>query len=162
MPGFEIRAAVESDVPALLRLIRGLAAFEDLEHLLEVDEPRLAQSLFGPRPAAEALVALTDDQPQAVGMAIFFPSYSTFLGRPGLYLEDLYVDEPHRGQGIGRALLKAVAAVACRRGCPRLEWAVMDWNKRAQKLYQAIGAKQHKEWTVCRLTGEPLKRLADS
>ena len=152
-----IRSARPDDVAAILRLIRALAEYEKLAHEVVATEDALRQSLFGARPAAEVLLA--EEGGQAVGLALFFPNYSTFLARPGIYLEDLFVEPAHRGRGIGKALLQAVARLAVQRGCGRFEWSVLDWNKPAIEFYQALGARPMSDWTVMRVTGEALRRL---
>ena len=153
-----IRVAVLADVPAILSFIRDLAAYEKLSHEVVADEAQLAATLFGAHPAAEVLIAeLAGD---AVGFALFFTSYSTFLARPGLYLEDLFVRPVARGQGVGSALLAALARIAVDRNYGRFEWSVLDWNEPALRLYRSLGAAPMSEWTVQRLTGEPLAALA--
>lgn len=153
-----IRSANSSDVPLILELIRALAAYEKLEHRCVADEERLAVTLFGPRPYAEALIAEWDGAP--AGLAIFFHSYSTFLARPGLYLEDLFVKPELRGKGIGKTLLKRLAEIAVERNCGRVEWAVLNWNEPSIGFYKSLGAVPLDEWTGYRLTGEALERLA--
>jgi GNAT superfamily N-acetyltransferase len=154
----EIRPATEDDVPIILSLIRELAEYERLSHEVVATEGLLRESLFGERRGAEVLIACCKGAP--AGFALFFHSFSTFLGRPGIYLEDLYVKPEFRGQGIGRALLTHLARLAKERGCGRLEWAVLDWNEPAIKLYKSIGAVPMDEWTVYRVTGEALETLA--
>jgi GNAT superfamily N-acetyltransferase len=154
----QIRFAERSDVAVIAELIRGLARFEKLEHEVTMTEERLTSSLFGPRPYAETLLA--EEEGEAVGFALFFHNYSTFLGKPGIYLEDLFVVPEQRGSGIGRALLERLARIAVERDCGRLEWAVLDWNRDAIAFYERLGAKPNSEWTVYRLTGEPLHALA--
>jgi GNAT superfamily N-acetyltransferase len=139
-------------------LIRGLARFEKLEGEVTMTEDLLAKGLFGDRPYAETLLAEEDGTP--VGFALFFHNFSTFLARPGLYLEDLFVVPGYRSRGIGRALLAELARVAVERGCGRLEWAVLDWNRDAIAFYERLGARPNSEWTVYRLTGEALRSLA--
>jgi GNAT superfamily N-acetyltransferase len=151
-----IRPARPEDVSAIVRLIRGLAAYERLP--AAPDARRLQEHLFGSPRYAEALVA--DQGGQVVGFALFFSTYSTFWTQPGLYLEDLYVEPEHRQQGIGTALLAGVAAIAVARGCARLEWAVLRWNAPAVALYDALGAEPLDEWQTRRLSGEALSRLA--
>ena len=153
-----IRPGELEDVPLIAELIRGLARYEKLEHEVTVTEEKLTVYLFGERRYAETLIA--EDGGQPVGFALFFHSFSTFLAQPGLYLEDLFVVPARRGAGIGRALLERLAQVAVDRGCGRLEWAVLDWNKDAIRFYERLGAKPNSEWTVYRLTGEPLHALA--
>ncbi len=154
----EIRPATEDDVPIILSLIRELAEYERLSHEVVATEGLLRETLFGERRGAEVLIACCKGAP--VGFALFFHSFSTFLGRPGIYLEDLYVKPEFRGRGIGRALLTHLARLAKERGCGRLEWAVLDWNEPAIKLYKSIGAVPMDEWTVYRVTGEALETLA--
>ena len=155
---FRIEPATERDVPAILRMIRGLAEYERLSHMVVATEAGLRASLFGPHPAAGVVIGYAGDEP--AGFAVFFPSFSTFLGKPGLYLEDLFVEPRWRRRGLGRKLLKHVAGVAAARGCGRLEWAVLDWNEPAIRFYRGIGAEPLEDWTVFRLTGEALGRLA--
>ena len=152
-----LRRAVRADVAQILRLIRALAEYEKLAHEVVATEAALADTLFGERPAAEVLLA--EEGGRAVGFALFFPNYSTFLARPGIYLEDLFVEPACRGKGLGKALLKAVARIAVERGCGRLEWAVLDWNAPAIGFYRNLGAKPLDDWTVMRLTGEALRKL---
>ena len=151
---FTIRPAQPSDVPAIYSLICDLAEFEELRHTIEATEPDLLKHLFGDCPAAEVLVAV--EEGQTVGIALFFKTFSTFVGKCGIYLEDIYVRPEHRGHGIGRALLKAVARVAVERNCGRLEWSVLKWNEPAIRFYQSLGAKPLDDWTMYRLTGEAL------
>jgi GNAT superfamily N-acetyltransferase len=158
-PPIRIRTATDGDVPVLLSLIRELAEYERLLHQVVATEEGLRESLFGPRPCAEAVLACRGEVP--LGFALFFHTYSTFLGRPGLYLEDLYVRPEARRLGIGRRLLTHLAGVAKERGCGRLEWSVLDWNEPAIRFYRSLGAVPMDEWTVFRVTGESLERLAD-
>ena len=153
-----IRTATKDDVPVVAELIRGLARYEKLEHEVVMTEDLLAAGLFGERPYAEVLLAVDEDRP--VGFALFFHNFSTFLGRPGLYLEDLFVVPEDRGSGIGHALLEHLARLAVDRGCGRLEWAVLDWNRDAIAFYERLGARPNSDWTVYRLTGEALTTLA--
>jgi len=153
-----IRPATPADVPLILTLIRELAAYEKLEHEVVATEAGLADALFGARPVAEALIADVDGEPAAY--ALFFPNFSTFLGKPGLYLEDLYVRPAFRGRGIGRALLRHLAGIAVARGWGRMDWAVLDWNAPAIGFYERMGARILPDWRTCRLTGEALERLA--
>lgn len=152
-----IRPAGPADADALAELIRELARYERLEHEVKMTTDDIRRTLFVPEPAAEALLAEAGGEP--VGMALFFSNYSTFLGRPGLYLEDLFVKPEHRGRGLGKALLQEVARVALERGCGRLEWAVLDWNRPAIDFYERLGARPNSGWTTYRLSGEPLERL---
>jgi GNAT superfamily N-acetyltransferase len=153
-----LRPAHRDDVPVIAELIRGLARYEKLEDQVEMTEELLAAGLFGERPYAE--VVLAEEDGAAVGFALFFHNFSTFLGRPGIYLEDLFVLPEHRGRGIGRTLLAHLARLAVERGCGRLEWAVLDWNRDAIAFYERLGARPLSEWTVYRLTGEALTHLA--
>lgn len=153
-----IRAASKADVSTILDLIRQLAKYEKLLHEVVANEELLERHLFGPRPAAEVLIAERYGQP--VGFALFFPTFSTFLGRPGIWLEDLFVVPNARGLGIGKALLAKVAEIAVERDCGRLEWTVLDWNEPAIGFYRKLGALPMNEWTTHRLTGEALLALA--
>jgi len=157
---FEIRPARVADVPIILKLIRDLATYERAPNEVTATEEQLVDVLFGERPAAEVLLAFERDTP--VGFAIFFHNFSTWLGRRGLYLEDLFVKPEKRGKGYGRALLVDLARIARDRGCGRMEWAVLDWNEPAIKFYRALGAKPMDEWTVFRLTRDGIGRLAQS
>lgn len=154
-----IRAAGPADCATILRFIRELAEYEHLVHEVTADEAQLRATLFGDRPAAEVLLAELGDAP--VGFALFFPSYSTFLGKPGLYLEDLFVQPAARGKGCGLALMSALAQIAVARGYGRFEWSVLDWNTPSIDFYARLGAKQQSEWTVHRLVGAPLAALAE-
>ena len=153
-----IRPATAADVPAIARLIRGLAEYERLADTVVLDEARLRDHLFGPRPFAEVLLA--EESGVVVGFALFFPSYSTFRAQPGIYLEDLFVFPEHRGKGHGKALFAALARLAAERGCGRLEWAVLDWNAPSIGFYRSLGAAALDDWTTYRLTGEALAALA--
>jgi GNAT superfamily N-acetyltransferase len=153
-----IRPATPPDLPLILGFIRGLATYEKLLPEVEATEEKLGATLFGPRPAAECLLAFADELP--AGFAIFFTNYSTFLARPGLYLEDLFVNPEFRGRGIGKALLLHLAALANERGCGRMEWSVLDWNQPAIDFYESLGAERKTEWTTCRLTGPALAQYA--
>lgn len=157
-PNLTIRSARESDVPQLLDFILELAEYERLSDAVDADEARLRETLFGVRPTAEALLAELDAE--AVGFALYFHNYSTFLGRKGLYLEDLYVRSAARGHGVGAALLRRLAAIALERGCGRFEWAVLDWNEPAIGFYKKLGATAMNDWTIYRLEGASLQRLA--
>lgn len=156
-----IRPATAADVPAIAELIRGLARYEKLEQDVTMTEELLANSLFGPRPYAETLLAEESQHPTGppIGFALFFHNFSTFLALPGIYLEDLFVVPEQRGRGVGRALLKELARIAVERGCGRLEWSVLDWNRDAIGFYKRLGATPNSEWTVYRLTGEALTAL---
>jgi GNAT superfamily N-acetyltransferase len=153
-----IESATPGDVPHILGLIRDLAVYEKLEHQVVATAEGLRDTLFGEQPAAEVLLARIG--PRVAGFALFFHNYSTFLGQRGLYLEDLYVRPEFRGRGCGRALLARLASLAVERRCGRLEWSVLDWNEPAIGFYRRLGAEPMSEWTVFRLTGEPLRRLA--
>ncbi len=155
-----IREAREEDVATILELLRGLAEYEHLADRVTATENRIRETLFGAKPVAEALLAEVGDE--TVGLAIFFTNYSTFLAKPGIYLEDLFVKAHARGRGVGRALLKRIAQMAVERECGRLEWAVLDWNEPSIQFYESLGAVAMKDWTVYRLTDEALTRLAGS
>jgi len=153
-----LRPATLDDVPTILRCIRGLAEYEKLGHECQATEALLRESLFGPTPAAEVTLALAADVP--AGFALWFRSYSTFLAKPGIYLEDLFVFPEFRGLGIGKQLLTSLARAAVERGYGRLEWAVLDWNVDAIGFYESLGAVRMTDWTTCRLTGEALVSAA--
>jgi GNAT superfamily N-acetyltransferase len=157
---FQIRPACVEDAPIILQLIRDLAAYERAPDEVAATEEQLVDVLFGERPAAEVLLAFERESP--VGFAVYFYNFSTWLGRPGLYLEDLFVKLEKRGKGYGRALLVELAKIARDRGCGRMEWAVLNWNEPAIKFYRALGAKPMDEWTVFRLTGEEIAKLANA
>jgi GNAT superfamily N-acetyltransferase len=157
---FQIRPARVQDVPIILDLIRDLATNERAPDEVTATEEQLTKVLFGERPVAEVLLAFEDESP--VGFAVYFYNFSTWLGRPGLYLEDLFVKPEKRGKGYGRALLVELAKIARDRGCGRMEWAVLNWNEPAIKFYQALGAKPMNEWTVFRLTRDEIARLANA
>ncbi|MCU1335091.1 MAG: acetyltransferase [Bryobacterales bacterium] len=154
MDKLRIAPATERDVPQILELIRGLAEYERLSHLVEANEDRLRRTLFGDRPAAEVLLAYDGDE--CVAFAVFFTNYSTFLAKPGLYLEDLFVKPHARRKGIGLKILKRLAAIARERDYGRLEWSVLDWNEPAIHFYKKLGAVPMDDWTLFRLTGEAL------
>jgi GNAT superfamily N-acetyltransferase len=156
--GLVIRPAAADDVPLILRFIRELAEYERLLHEVVATEDVLRGTLFGPHPYAEVAIAEVDGEP--AGFALFFHNFSTFLGRPGIYLEDLYVRPALRGRGVGRALLRHLARLAVERRCGRLEWWVLDWNEPAIRFYRSLGAVAMDEWTVFRVAGEALDRLA--
>lgn len=158
MPSLRIEPATESDVPIILSLIKALAEYERLAEMVVATEESVRESLFGRSRAAEAVIARIGTEP--AGFAVWFYSYSTFLSRPGLYLEDLFVMPEWRGQGIGRELLAHLARIAEARRCGRMEWSVLNWNAPAIGFYQSLGAQPMNEWTVFRLTGEPLAKLA--
>jgi GNAT superfamily N-acetyltransferase len=153
-----IRSAQPEDISALFRLIVALAEYEKLVHLVTGNEALLHQHLFSDRPCAEVVLAEVANQP--IGFALFFPNYSTFLTKPGLYLEDLFVVPAYRGQGVGKALLSYVAKLALERDCGRLEWSVLDWNEPAIAFYQRMGATLLPDWRICRVTGEAIAQLA--
>jgi len=158
MPELEIRSATEDDVPLILSLVYELAEYERLSHEVVATEESLRRWLFGERPVAEVLISNHGGEP--AGFALFFHSFSTFLGKPGIYLEDLYVKPEFRGAGIGRALLVRLARLAREHGCGRLEWSVLDWNKPAIGFYKRIGASPVSGWTLYRVSGEALEELA--
>jgi GNAT superfamily N-acetyltransferase len=158
MPAFTLRPAQPSDLPAIVGLITELAEFEHLTHLLSVTPETLQPHLFGPRPVAESVVAEVEGK--VVGFALFFVNFSTFLAKPGLYLEDLYVQPAHRSAGIGEALLKHLGALAVARGYGRFEWSVLDWNENAIRFYQRMGATVMPDWRICRVTGDALQAFA--
>lgn len=150
-----LRPAREADLPAIVGLITELAVFEKLEHLVVVTPESLKPHLFGPKPAAECVVGEVGGT--VVAFALFFQNFSTFLGRPGLYLEDLYVQPAHRGTGLGKTLLQHLGALAVERGCGRFEWSVLDWNEKAIRFYEAMGATVMPDWRICRVTGAALE-----
>jgi hypothetical protein len=154
---WRIRQATAEDCGTLLGLIRELAEYEALTHLVTATEESIAVTLFGPEATAEALLAESDGR--GVGFALYFHNVSTFVGRRGLYLEDLYVQPERRGCGIGKALLRACARIAVERGCGRFEWMALDWNTAAIGFYESLGAVQHPEWRLLRMTGGALARL---
>ncbi len=158
-PPFAIVAAQPADVPLLLSLIRELAEYEQLGHEVQATPERLHDALFGADPVAHAVIGRTTDGTPA-GFALYFFNFSTFVGKPGLYLEDLYVRPEYRKRGLGRRLLSHLAKLAVERDCGRMEWSVLNWNEMAMRVYRAIGAQPLDEWTVQRLTGEGLARLA--
>ncbi len=158
MPEIGIRPATEEDVPLILSFIRELAGYERLSHEVSATEDLLRKSLFGERRGAEVVIGQHADEP--AGFALFFHNFSTFLGRPGIYLEDLYVKPEFRGRGIGRAMLVYLAGLAKERNCGRLEWSVLNWNEPAIRLYRGVGAVSMDEWTVYRVAGEALDELA--
>jgi GNAT superfamily N-acetyltransferase len=153
-----IRTATPDDIATILRFIRELAEYEREPDAVKATEPMLLGALFGPKPVAEALIAEADGAP--VGFAIFFQNFSTWTGRPGIYLEDLYVTPEARGSGMGKALLRHLAGIALDRDCARFEWAVLDWNTPAIEFYDAMGATSQDEWTVRRVAGDALVKLA--
>lgn len=153
-----IRTATAADVPLILEFIRGLASYEKLSHEVVATEAALRDTLFGSPPAAQVVIAEVNGQP--AGFALYFFNYSTFLARPGLYLEDLFVKPEFRGAGTGKALLLHLAKIANARGCGRMEWTVLDWNEPAIKFYDSLGARRMNEWKICRLTGPALTQYA--
>ena len=157
-PSLVIRRGTARDVPVILGLIRGLAEYERLAHEVRATAPRVRAHGFGARRYFETIICRRGGRP--IGFALYFFTYSTFLAQPTLYLEDLFVVPEERGAGAGRALLKALARIAVRRGCGRLEWAVLDWNRPAIGFYRRLGARLHRQWIITRLTGAPLRRLA--
>ncbi len=159
MPALSIHRASRRDVPVILRLIRGLAEYERLAHEMVATAGQIRRHGFGPRRYFETLICRRGSA--AVGFALYFFTYSTFLGRPTLYLEDLFVLPEERGRGAGRALLGELARIAVRRGCGRMEWAVLDWNTPSIRFYKRLGAKLRRDWILTRLTGPALRRLAD-
>jgi GNAT superfamily N-acetyltransferase len=158
IPGFILREATQSDVPLILEFIRELADYENLVHEVIATEEVLRISLFGDRKVAEVILGYSHDEP--VSFALLFHNFSTFIGKPGIYLEDLYVKKEMRGKGFGRTMLAYIAHLARERNCGRFEWWVLDWNKPALKLYNSIGAIPMSEWTVQRLEGDALEKLA--
>ena len=158
MNDVRILPARSEDVGVILNLIRALGEYERLSHDIVATEDGLRAWLFGERPAAEVVLAYVDGA--VVGFALFFHNFSTFLGRPGLYLEDLFVVPEWRGRGIGQRLLRHLAGLAVERGCGRMEWTVLDWNEPARRFYERMGARVMEEWKLCRLTGESLTRAA--
>lgn len=159
MSTFSIRTALPSDVPHIHAMIVELAVFEKLEHLVVATEALLHEGLFGARPACEAIIGEEDGE--VVSFALFFHNFSTFLTKKGLYLEDLYVRQSHRGKGYGTQLLKRLAQIAVERNCGRFEWSVLDWNEPAIKFYKTMGADILPDWRICRLTGDTLSALAE-
>ena len=158
--GARIARATATDVPVILSLIKGLAEYEKLSAEVTATEEGLRATLFGRGKSADVLLAYDGDTP--VGFAVYFRNYSTFLGRPGIYLEDLFVLPEWRGRGHGRRLLAEVARVAIEGDCGRLEWAVLDWNEPALRFYRSLGAKSMDEWTIYRMTGDAIRRLAEN
>lgn len=157
---FQIRQATEQDVPLVLSFIRQLAEYERMSDEAVMTEEILRRSLFGPRPFAEVLLGYADEKP--VTFAVFFHNFSTFLGRPGMYLEDLFVIPEMRGRGFGKAMLVELARIARERNCGRFEWSVLDWNESAIGFYKKLGAIPMDDWTIMRVTGEALERLANA
>lgn len=157
-PSIHVRPGTIDDVPLIFGFIRGLAEYEKLEHLVVATEASLRDALFGDQPGAEVLLAF--DGEDAVGFALFFHNFSTFLGKRGLWLEDIYVPPEHRGKGAGKALLLSCARIAKARGCGRFEWSALDWNTPAWDFYRSLGAVPMEEWTNFRVTGDGLDRMA--
>lgn len=155
---FIVRAAELGDVAPIVEMIRELAVFEKLEHLVQATPEKLRPHLFGEKPVAEAMVAEVDGK--AIAFALYFTNFSTFLARPGLYLEDLYVQPAHRAKGVGEALLTRLAALAAERGCGRFEWSVLDWNANAIRFYERMGATVMPDWRICRISGDALQAFA--
>ena len=155
---FSIKSATEHDIPLIFAFIKELADYERLSHEVTATEADLRSALCGPRPSAEVVIGYAGEDP--AGFALFFQSFSTFVGRPGLYLEDLFVRPQWRGRGFGSRLLAHLARVAVERGYGRMEWSVLDWNEMALRVYRKVGARPMDEWTVHRLTGDALRRLA--
>jgi GNAT superfamily N-acetyltransferase len=158
MDSIRIVPAQVADVPVILRMITALAEYEQLTHEVTATEQDLRQALFGPRPAGEVVLAYNGDEP--IGFALFFHNFSTFLGRQGLYLEDLFIVPEWRGRGAGKRLFQHVASIAESRQCGRLEWTVLDWNESAIAFYRSQGAHVLDEWRICRLTGPELRAVA--
>jgi GNAT superfamily N-acetyltransferase len=155
-----IERGTPEDVPLILRLIKGLAEYERMSNEVEATEDRIRETLFGPHPSAEVVIGYAGSEP--AGFALFFHNYSTFLGKPGLYLEDLFVMPQYRGCGYGKALLVHLAKLAAERGCGRLEWTALDWNEPAIGFYTKLGATPMHEWTIFRVTGNALQKLAQT
>lgn len=158
MADVRIAPAREEDVPDILRLIRALADYEKLTDQVVATEADLRRAIFGKRPLVEVVMAFAGDEP--IGFALFFHNFSTFVGRPGLYLEDLFVAPEWRGRGVGRRLLTHLAGIAVERNCGRMEWAVLEWNEPAIGFYKRLGAEVMDDWRLCRLTGDALARAA--
>jgi len=158
--GLQISSANAADVPLILALINELAEYEKLRHESVATEASIHKALFGPKPHAEAVIARFDGE--AAGFALFFHNFSTFLGKPGLYLEDLFVRPAYRGRAIGKSLLSHLAAVALQRDCGRFQWQVLDWNKPSREFYERLGAQADAAWVNYRISGDALRRLAES
>jgi len=154
-----LRFASKEDVPMILALIRGIAEYEKLSHEVIATEELLAENLFGKRRTAEVILAYYNNE--AAGFALFFHNFSTFIGKPGIYLEDLFVKPELRGKGIGKILLTYLAKLAIERDCGRIEWSVLDWNESAIQFYKKLGARGMEEWTVFRVAGDSIKNMAD-
>lgn len=159
MTDLHIEPATPADVPMILQLIRELAEFERLLHEVTATEEQIRDALFGPRPSAEVIVGRLQPGGEVAGFALFFHNFSTFLAKPGIYLEDLYVRQQFRGRGFGEQLLRHLARLAVERNCGRFEWSVLDWNQRAIDFYKSLGAAPMNEWTIYRVTGPALQKL---
>jgi GNAT superfamily N-acetyltransferase len=159
IPDFEIREATKEDITLILEFIHALAVYEKLSHEVVATESDLEKYLFSKEKVAEVIIAYYKNHP--VGFALFFHNFSTFLGKPGIYLEDIFVYEKYRGMGFGKKLLTYIAKLAVKRGCGRFEWAVLDWNEPSIKFYESLGAKIMNEWLINRVTGDALERLAE-
>jgi GNAT superfamily N-acetyltransferase len=159
IPNFKLKHAEAQDVPVILELIKGIAEYEKLSHEVVATEELLQENLFGEKKYAEVIIGYENETP--VGFVLFFHNFSTFLGRPGLYLEDLFVYEEHRGKGYGKVLLLFLAKLAQERACGRFEWVVLDWNKSAIDFYNSLGAKQMKEWIITRVDMDDIGTLAE-
>ena len=157
-PEFVLRPAEPRDVTSIVAMLRDLAVFEKLEHLVQATPEKLRPQLFGEKPAAETIVA--ESGGGLIAFALYFTNFSTFLAQPGLYLEDLYVQPGHRGKGVGEAMLTRLAATAAARGCGRFEWSVLDWNAEAIRFYERMGATVMPDWRICRITGDALRAFA--
>lgn len=157
---YQVNPATPADVPVILQMARGLAEYERMPQAVTASEDDILRTLFEEPRRAEAAIGYVGGEP--AGIVVFFHTYSTFVGRPGIYLEDIYVEEPHRGQGLGRILMQYVAQIAVERGCARFEWAVLDWNQPAIGFYEKLGARPQSDWTVYRLAGEQLLQLASN
>ncbi len=155
---YRVIPATPADVPVILQMARGLAEYERMPQAVTATEDDIRRTLFAEPRRAEAAIGYSAGVP--AGIVVFFHTYSTFLGRPGIYLEDIYVEESHRGRGLGRVLMQYVARIAVERGCARFEWAVLDWNQPAIGFYEKLGARPQSDWTVYRLAGEALEQLA--
>lgn len=162
MTSLHIEPATPADVPMILQLIRELAEFERLLHEVTATEAQLHEQLFGPKPKAEVIMGRLQPGGEVAGFALYFHNFSTFLARPGIYLEDLYVRQQYRGHGYGEQLLRRLASIALERNCGRLEWSVLDWNQRAIDFYKSLGAAPMNEWTTYRVTGAALQKLGSN
>lgn len=162
MTSLHIEPATPADVPMILQLIRELAEFERLLHEVTATEEQLIENLFGPKPKAEVIMGRLQPGGEVAGFALYFHNFSTFLAKPGIYLEDLYVRQQYRGRGYGEQLLRRLAGIALERNCGRLEWSVLDWNQRAIDFYKSLGAAPLNEWTIYRVTGSALQKLGNA